>query len=169
KKLYWILRRRLRRATSSLRTRWRRLYRRQNQTQGGSTNTDPQTRAPAADGFLAKFSSVAGAPPSQNQHFDSGDPTSKCWQNRLVVDPTKPFHYRWLVVVSLAVLYNFVFVIGRSVFWELNNAAPALWWTLDYTCDAIYLLDTLIHAHEGKLPHIKSEYPGSSTNTITYL
>jgi hypothetical protein len=54
------------------------------------------------------------------------------------------------MVVSVAVLYNFVFVIGRAVFWELNNAAPALWWTLDYSCDIIYLLDTLIHAHEGK-------------------
>jgi hypothetical protein len=50
-------------------------------------------------------------------------------------------------------LYNFVFVIGRAVFWELNNAVPALWWTLDYTCDIIYLLDTIIHAHEGKREH----------------
>jgi cyclic nucleotide gated channel len=54
------------------------------------------------------------------------------------------------MLVSVAVLYNFVFVIGRAVFWELNNAVPALWWTLDYTCDIIYLLDILIHAHEGK-------------------
>jgi cyclic nucleotide gated channel len=54
------------------------------------------------------------------------------------------------MVVSVAVLYNFLFVIGRAVFWELNNVAPALWWTLDCTCDIIYLLDTLIHAHEGR-------------------
>jgi hypothetical protein len=60
------------------------------------------------------------------------------------------YHFQWLMLVSVAVLYNFVFVIGRAVFWELNNAAPALWWTLDYTCDIIYLLDILVHAHEGK-------------------
>ena len=54
------------------------------------------------------------------------------------------------MLVSVAVLYNFVFVIGRAVFWELNNALPALWWTLDYTCDIIYLFDIIIHAHEGK-------------------
>jgi len=54
------------------------------------------------------------------------------------------------MLVSVAVLYNFVFVIGRSVFWELNNAVPALWWTVDYTCDIIYLFDIIIHAHEGK-------------------
>lgn len=60
------------------------------------------------------------------------------------------YHFQWLMLVSVAVLYNFVFVIGRAVFWELNNAVPALWWTLDYTCDIIYLLDILVHAHEGK-------------------
>nr|CAD7427966.1 unnamed protein product [Timema monikensis] len=58
---------------------------------------------------------------------------------------------KWLLLVTLAVLYNLVFVIGRAVFWELNNAAPALWWTLDCSCDVIYILDTLIHAHEGYL------------------
>lgn len=54
------------------------------------------------------------------------------------------------MVVSLAVLYNVIFVLGRAVFWELNNVAPTLWWALDYACDVIYLLDTLIRAHEGK-------------------
>lgn len=58
--------------------------------------------------------------------------------------------FQWLMVVSLAVLYNIIFVLGRAVFWELNNAVPALWWALDYTCDVIYILDTLVRAHEGK-------------------
>jgi cyclic nucleotide gated channel len=62
------------------------------------------------------------------------------------------------MVVSAAVLYNFLFVIGRAVFWELNNDAPALWWTLDYTCDIIYLLDTLIHAHEGEIKFSKTRF-----------
>lgn len=57
--------------------------------------------------------------------------------------------FQWLMMVSLAVLYNVIFVLGRAVFWELNNVAPALWWTLDYACDVIYVLDTLIRAHEG--------------------
>ncbi|EEB11744.1 voltage-activated ion channel, putative [Pediculus humanus corporis] len=55
------------------------------------------------------------------------------------------------MVVSMAVLYNLIFVLGRAVFWELNNAVPHLWWFLDYTSDAIYLIDTIIHAHEGYL------------------
>lgn len=52
--------------------------------------------------------------------------------------------------MSLAVLYNVVFVVGRAVFWEINKNAPGLWWTLDYLCDTIYVVDILVHCHEGK-------------------
>ncbi|KAJ1523465.1 hypothetical protein ONE63_001319 [Megalurothrips usitatus] len=70
----------------------------------------------------------------------------------LSFDPSQPLHYRWLVFVSLAVLYNLVFTIGRAVFWELNRAIPTkLWWTFDITSDLIYVLDTVVHAHEGYL------------------
>jgi hypothetical protein len=31
-------------------------------------------------------------------------------------------------------------VLGRSVFWELENQFPIGWLVLDYLCDAIYLL-----------------------------
>lgn len=62
------------------------------------------------------------------------------------------FYSQWLMVVSFAVLYNIVFVLGRAVFWELNNRAQMIpmWWTLDYLCDVIYIVDALVHAHEGK-------------------
>lgn len=57
---------------------------------------------------------------------------------------------QWLLVVSIAVLYNIIFVIGRAVFWEINNHAKGLWWALDYLCDFIYMIDTLVHCHEGE-------------------
>ncbi|XP_075230292.1 cyclic nucleotide-gated cation channel subunit A-like [Lycorma delicatula] len=79
------------------------------------------------------------------------DPPGVHWGPSFAVDPTTPFYYRWLAVVTGAVLYNLVFVIGRAVFWELNNAVPILWFLFDYTCDSIYILDTIIHAHEGYL------------------
>ncbi|KAL9921115.1 cyclic nucleotide-gated ion channel subunit A isoform 3-T6 [Glossina fuscipes fuscipes] len=71
--------------------------------------------------------------------------------NRLSVNPTLQSHYRWLAVVSLAVLYNIIFVVGRAVFWEINNKAAILWYFLDYWCDFIYLIDILVHMHEGYL------------------
>ncbi|XP_065160015.1 cyclic nucleotide-gated cation channel subunit A [Atheta coriaria] len=94
---------------------------------------------------------------SQQQPDAEGDDKAEnkrfacCGNRRIVVDPALPAHYKWLMVVSLAVLYNVIFVLGRAVFWELNNASQPLWWTLDYVCDVVYIADTLVRAHEGYL------------------
>ncbi|XP_013787594.1 cyclic nucleotide-gated cation channel alpha-3-like [Limulus polyphemus] len=76
-----------------------------------------------------------------------------CFGNhrRLVVDYSGKVHYRWLSIISFAVLYNTVFIIGRSVFWELQNFSPIGWYTLDYTCDTIYILDMVFQARTGYL------------------
>ena len=34
------------------------------------------------------------------------------------------YYYYWLMVINLAVMYNLFMVIGRSVFWELDNLFP---------------------------------------------
>ncbi|KAG9510731.1 Cyclic nucleotide-gated cation channel subunit A, partial [Fragariocoptes setiger] len=68
-----------------------------------------------------------------------------------VVDPARSFHYRWLIVISLAHCHNIVMIIARSVFWRFHNACPWLWYTLDYTCDAIYALDMLVNSRTGYL------------------
>ncbi|XP_053692197.1 cyclic nucleotide-gated cation channel subunit A [Sabethes cyaneus] len=101
------------------------------------------------DQFLDKFSTTTASDTRLHQTVPALPSDGTC--SRLSVDPSLPSHYRWLSVVSLAVLYNIVFVIGRAVFWEINRQAPALWWTLDYLCDFIYLADTLVHCHEGYL------------------
>ncbi|XP_022695007.1 cyclic nucleotide-gated cation channel alpha-3-like isoform X2 [Varroa jacobsoni] len=68
-----------------------------------------------------------------------------------IVDPSGNRYYFWLFIVSLAVLYNTLFIIGRSVFWELQNASPPLWCALDYICDSIYVLDMVLRARTGYL------------------
>lgn len=68
-----------------------------------------------------------------------------------MIDPAKSFHYRWLLVISFAVCYNIIFIIGRGVFWGLHNLCPMIWYTLDYICDLIYLLDMLAHSRTGYL------------------
>ncbi|XP_070494834.1 cyclic nucleotide-gated cation channel subunit A-like isoform X2 [Chironomus tepperi] len=80
----------------------------------------------------------------------SGNPSDGI-VSRLSFDPSLPSYYRWLAVVSLAVLYNIIFVVGRAIFWEINKKVTLLWYFLDYLCDFIYLLDTLVHVHEGYL------------------
>ena len=62
--------------------------------------------------------------------------------------------FQWLSIITCAVLYNVVFVIGRAVFWEMENLLPAGWFVLDYTCDLLYLIDMFIRMHEGMITSI---------------
>ena len=62
--------------------------------------------------------------------------------------------FQWLCIINFAVLYNLIFVIGRSVFWALDNLFPVGWYVMDYTCDVIYLTDLFIRMHEG-IKHCK--------------
>ncbi|XP_017044748.1 cyclic nucleotide-gated cation channel subunit A isoform X2 [Drosophila ficusphila] len=117
-----------------------------------------RNRPKPPDWFLEKFSNTTntdkigkGCPTMEDAALSSEIRGSSVLCNRLSVDPTLQSHYRWLAIVSLAVLYNIIFVVGRAVFWEINKSAPAVWYTLDYLCDFIYLMDTLVHMHEGFL------------------
>ncbi|CAG9138146.1 unnamed protein product [Plutella xylostella] len=101
------------------------------------------------DWFLDKFAAQTFTDPEEPMYQSM---RSKIFCGlRLAFDSALPGHYKWLAVVSLAVIYNVVFVIGRAVFWELDKTTPVAWFTLDYVCDFIYLIDTVIHAHEGFL------------------
>ena len=55
------------------------------------------------------------------------------------------------MVINFAVMYNLVFIIGRSVFWEMDNLFPRGWLVLDYFCDFLYLADIFVRMHEGYL------------------
>lgn len=66
-----------------------------------------------------------------------------------VVDPSDTFYYRWLLFVSCAVIYNVVFIISRSVFWELQDNYLTVWLALDYISDVIYLMDMFVSSRTG--------------------
>ena len=69
----------------------------------------------------------------------------------LVVDPSTDIYYRWLFVISIAVLYNVLMVIARSVFWKLHEGGLlAIWLFFDYVCDFIYLLDMAVQFRTGE-------------------
>ncbi len=64
--------------------------------------------------------------------------------------PSKSYYsFQWLCVINCAVLYNLIFVIGRSVFWELENLFPIGWYVIDYSSDLVYLIDIFVRMHEG--------------------
>ena len=67
----------------------------------------------------------------------------------LVVDPSSTAYYRWLGVISAAVLYNLLVIIARSVFWQLRDRGLVVWFLLDYTCDIVYLVDMFVQLRTG--------------------
>ncbi|CRL00491.1 CLUMA_CG013752, isoform A [Clunio marinus] len=112
--------------------------------------TRKKNRSQPPDKSLDKFSVTNQTSVNQQQSTTGGNPSDGVY-SRLSFDPSLSSYYRWLAIVSLAVLYNIIFVVGRAIFWEINKKATFLWYFLDYLCDFIYFLDTIVHCHEGYL------------------
>nr|KAG5687013.1 hypothetical protein BaRGS_016483 [Batillaria attramentaria] len=68
-----------------------------------------------------------------------------------VFDPSGRLCYWWSSVVSIAFLYNFWVIIYRFAFQEINADNIAVWFTLDYTADLLYVLDIAFHFRTGYL------------------
>ncbi|KAE8583835.1 hypothetical protein XENTR_v10020704 [Xenopus tropicalis] len=68
-----------------------------------------------------------------------------------VVDPSGKWYYRWLLVITLPVLYNWFLLVVRACFDDLQTSYVALWFTLDYICDVIYIADIVIRFRTGFL------------------
>ena len=68
-----------------------------------------------------------------------------------MVDPSSTAYYRWLAVISAAVLYNLLLIIARSVFWQLRDQGAIVWFVLDYSCDLVYLIDMFVQLRTGQL------------------
>jgi CRP-like cAMP-binding protein len=81
----------------------------------------------------------------------SGQDGKGCARGVWILNPASNFVYRWLFVVTLAVQYNAWLIIARAVFEELQTEYLALWLTLDYTCDFIYIVDMAFRFRTGYL------------------
>jgi len=60
------------------------------------------------------------------------------------VDPSSDLYYRWLAVISLAAIYNLTIIVGRTVLPDLQDMYRAVWITLDYVFDLIYIIDIFV-------------------------
>ena len=66
------------------------------------------------------------------------------------MDPSGISYYYWSALVMVAVLFNLVMVIVRSVFPQPHEGwLLAVWFPLDYTADIIYLLDMFAKSRIG--------------------
>uniref|UniRef100_A0A8C4N211 Cyclic nucleotide gated channel subunit alpha 3 n=1 Tax=Eptatretus burgeri TaxID=7764 RepID=A0A8C4N211_EPTBU len=68
-----------------------------------------------------------------------------------VVDPASNKYYRWLMVVTVPILYNWCLLICRSCFDELQTDNLPLWLILDYTSDIIFAVDIFVRFRTGYL------------------
>nr|XP_060623165.1 cyclic nucleotide-gated cation channel alpha-4 [Anolis sagrei ordinatus] len=97
-----------------------------------------------------------------------GPQSEKNW----VLDPSGDDYYRWLLVMVAPITYNWIFLISRSCFSDLQEKYLFLWLALDYLSDLIYLVDIGVHFRTGFLEEgllvadpraIARRYMGSTT------
>jgi len=71
------------------------------------------------------------------------------WCKTFTVDPLSRVYYRWLMVISIAVVYNLIVIIARSIFWKLHDNYMYYWLVTDYIADVIYLTDIVVNLRTG--------------------
>lgn len=77
--------------------------------------------------------------------------TPKIKWKEWVVDPSEEFYYTWLQIMILPICYNWVIIICRTCFYAIEETYLATWLTLDYICDLVFVLDTVIGFRIGFL------------------
>uniref|UniRef100_A0AAY4BLN7 Cyclic nucleotide-binding domain-containing protein n=1 Tax=Denticeps clupeoides TaxID=299321 RepID=A0AAY4BLN7_9TELE len=68
-----------------------------------------------------------------------------------VIDPSGDFYYGWLQFMTLPISYNWVIIICRSCFYDIEENFLAVWLTLDYISDLVYVADTVVRFRTGFL------------------
>eukprot|EP00079_Xenopus_tropicalis_P031616 XP_017945387.1 PREDICTED: cyclic nucleotide-gated cation channel alpha-4 [Xenopus tropicalis] len=68
-----------------------------------------------------------------------------------ILDPAGNWYYCWLNIMVLPVTYNWVIIICRSCFPELQYQYLPVWLSLDYLCDVLYVMDIIANFHTGFL------------------
>ncbi|CAM4319286.1 unnamed protein product [Caretta caretta] len=93
-------------------------------------------------GLISTVQSSAGVGPAEG-----GGRAPRTW----VLDPSGDVHYWWLSIMVVPILYNWIMLICRSCFPEVQQLHLALWLSLDYLSDLLYLLDIAVRLHTGFL------------------
>ena len=109
------------------------------------------------DSFLQKFTIREGENTGdQNEAEDVhesddefSDDDDDDWT--FVVNPEGDVKFYWLTVLCIAIIYNFWTIILRQAWPDIHTNCKPLWFTLDYLCDVLYLLDIFMQMRSGYL------------------
>ena len=99
---------------------------------------------PRVDSFLEKLEMAGPSHVTRNSRKLDSSASS------IMIDPSGSLHYCWLIIVTISVLYNWIFIIARTAFLDLQINTLSLWLTLDYLSDIIYIVDMVIQFKTGK-------------------
>nr|XP_055054877.1 cyclic nucleotide-gated cation channel-like [Misgurnus anguillicaudatus]XP_055054878.1 cyclic nucleotide-gated cation channel-like [Misgurnus anguillicaudatus] len=109
------------------------------------------------DSFLERFRGPeVRAPPSRrsNNQPEANDNTKgntkNIWET-FIVSTSDDLYYYLLFFIAAAVLYNWVLLVARACFDELQSENLIVWLVLDYMCDFVYILDSCIRLRTGYL------------------
>lgn len=108
------------------------------------TRANSDKQAPRVDSFLEKLEMAGPSHVTRDNNFTDSSTSS------IFVDPSQSFHFYWLIVVTICVLYNWIFIIARAAFTDLQSRSIVLWLVLDYVSDLIYVVDMVIQFKTGK-------------------
>ncbi|CAD6185819.1 unnamed protein product [Caenorhabditis auriculariae] len=117
--------------------------------------------------FMQKYGVGNGTGPQEAAAPDNEAIQGPRWKRyrhtykTFTVDPASDRYYYWNVVVSVAFVYNLVFVIARQEMpvvkpyadmgWSEHVITRGLWFTADVLMDLIYLLDIFVRTRTGYL------------------
>ena len=63
--------------------------------------------------------------------------------------PHDAVYYVWQSVIAIACFYNLVMIVARAGIQEVQKSFRPLWYSIDYICDFIYVLDMLVSSRTG--------------------
>ncbi len=75
--------------------------------------------------------------------------------------------FRWMGVVSLAVIYNAIMIIVRATYHQFNDVLLPLWLVLDYGADVIYIMDMGVQGTTSKFESRTSNITSTREKSVS--
>ncbi|XP_071944936.1 cyclic nucleotide-gated channel rod photoreceptor subunit alpha-like [Antedon mediterranea] len=115
----------------------------------------PKVSTQRVDSFLEKFTTRQreGADEDISNYStcecETDDVDELSWN--FIAHPDGNFSFYWLFIVTIAVLYNLWMMIAREAWPEIQENSLAIWFTVDYLCDLVYVIDIVVQLRTGYL------------------
>uniref|UniRef100_A0A8C8REC8 Cyclic nucleotide gated channel subunit alpha 4 n=1 Tax=Pelusios castaneus TaxID=367368 RepID=A0A8C8REC8_9SAUR len=121
----------------------------------------PECHSPGPNTAVLPPAPLCGSPPVSapqhsvphaNTHMLTALPPSRSSPPRAwILDPSGDLFYWWLNIMVIPVMYNWIILVLRSCFPDVQQQYLPVWLALDYLCDLLYLMDIAVRFYTGFL------------------